>query len=65
MFKEAILHFKGSLATLQNDSKVDILKSNYLGSVSPKVNSKKKKKFSFKMFVPQMLLRFINGYKFI
>lgn len=56
MFKEAILHFKGSLAALQNDSKVDILKSNYLGSVSPKVNSKKKKKFSFKMVVPQMLL---------
>jgi len=56
MFREAILHFQVSLAALQNDSKIDILKSNYLGLVSPKVKSKEKKKFSFKTVVAQILL---------
>lgn len=44
-----MLHLKGSLVALHNDSKIDILKSNYLGSASPKVNSKYNKKFSFNM----------------
>lgn len=36
MSREAIPHFKRSSAALLNDSKISILKSNYLGSVSPK-----------------------------
>lgn len=44
MFREAVFHFKGSLAVLQNDSKIDIPKSESILDQFHQVKVKEKEK---------------------